>query len=148
MQNKILADKMKVVLATSFAFYLKAHNFHWNVEGPNFPQYHEFFGKLYEEVHAAIDDIAEHIRAIDAYAPGSFTRFAELSIIKDEIAIPNPIEMCKRLHTNNDQLIKLLMEAQQLSETSKEVGLSNFLQDRIDIHKKHQWMLRSIIKAQ
>lgn len=148
MQNKVLVEKMKVVLATSFAFYLKAHNFHWNVEGPNFPQYHEFFGKLYEEVHAAIDDIAEHIRAIDAYAPGSFTRFAELSLIKDEIDIPNPIDMCRKLFNNNGILIKLLEEAQQIAETSKEVGLSNFLQDRVDIHKKHQWMLRSILKAQ
>ena len=139
---------MKVVLATSFAFYLKAHNFHWNVEGPNFPQYHEFFGKLYEEVHAAIDDIAEHIRAIDAYAPGSFTRFAELSLIKDEIDIPNPMDMCRKLFNSNGILIKLLEEAQQIAETSKEVGLSNFLQDRVDIHKKHQWMLRSILKAQ
>ena len=69
-----LINKMKVVLASSFAFYLKAHNFHWNVEGVNFPQYHEFFGNLYEEVHSAIDKIAEEIRALDAYAPGSLKR--------------------------------------------------------------------------
>ena len=78
-----LQEIMKKVLADTFALYLKAHNYHWNVEGINFPQYHEFFGNLYEELHGAVDPIAEEIRSLDTYAPGSFTRFMELTEIEE-----------------------------------------------------------------
>lgn len=142
-----LVERMKIVLASSFAFYLKAHYFHWNVEGSNFPQYHEFFGKLYEEVFSSVDDIAEHIRALDAYAPGSFSRFKELSNVLDETAVPSGIMMCKKLLDDNDTIISNLQYAYSEAEKTKELGIANYLQDRIDIHKKHGWMLRSIIKA-
>lgn len=79
-----LVDSMKRFLATNFAFYLKTHGFHWNVEGQNFAQMHEFFGNLYEEVFNATDGIAERIRSLDAYAPATFDRYMELSEIKGE----------------------------------------------------------------
>ena len=142
-----LINKMKVVLASSFAFYLKAHNFHWNVEGVNFPQYHEFFGNLYEEVHGAIDKIAEEIRALDAYAPGSLKRFSELSTIMDETSVPSAVIMCQRLAKDNDSLLIDLELAYSEAERTKQLGLANFLQDRIDVHKKHGWMLRAIQKG-
>lgn len=142
-----LINKMKVVLASSFAFYLKAHNFHWNVEGVNFPQYHEFFGNLYEEVHGAIDKIAEQIRALDAYAPGSLKRFSELSTIMDETSVPSAVIMCQRLAKDNDSLLIDLELAYSEAERVKQLGLANFLQDRMDVHKKHGWMLRSIQKG-
>jgi len=138
-----LINRMKTVLATTFSFYLKAQNFHWNVEGINFPQYHDFFGKLYEEVHGAIDPIAEQIRALDAYAPGSLQRFKELSSITDENTIPSAIIMCQRLMDDNDKVISDLMFAYNEAEKQKQLGLANFLQDRIDIHKKYRWMLKS-----
>jgi starvation-inducible DNA-binding protein len=142
-----LVNKMKVVLASSFAFYLKAHNYHWNVEGVNFPQYHEFFGNLYEEVHSAIDTIAEQIRALDAYAPGSLKRFSELSTIMDETSVPSAVIMCQRLAKDNESLLIDLELAYSEAERTKQLGLANFLQDRIDIHKKHGWMLRAIQKG-
>lgn len=142
-----LVNKMKVVLASSFAFYLKAHNYHWNVEGVNFPQYHEFFGNLYEEVHSAVDKIAEEIRALDAYAPGSFKRFSELSTIMDETSVPSAVIMCQRLAKDNDSLLIDLELAYSEAERAKQLGLANFLQDRIDAHKKHGWMLRAIQKG-
>jgi len=142
-----LINKMKVVLASSFAFYLKAHNFHWNVEGVNFPQYHEFFGNLYEEVHGAIDKIAEEIRALDAYAPGSLKRFSELSTIMDETSVPSAVIMCQRLAKDNDSLLIDLELAYSEAERAKQLGLANFLQDRMDVHKKHGWMLRAIQKG-
>ena len=74
-----LVNRMKVVLATSFSFYLKAHYYHWNVEGIHFSQYHQFFAELYQEIHESIDQTAEQIRALDAYAPGSLKRYKELS---------------------------------------------------------------------
>lgn len=142
-----LLQQMKVVLASTFAFYLKAHNFHWNVEGPDFAQYHEFLGNLYEEAFGAVDPIAEHIRALNSYAPGSLTRFAQLSVIDDQINIPNALKMIKELEMDNNKLKDELTKAYKLAETTNEAGLSNFLQDRIDIHAKHGWMLRSIGKV-
>ena len=142
-----LVEQMKVVLASTFAFYLKAHNFHWNVEGPNFQQYHAFFGDLYAEAWGAVDLIAEHVRTLDAYAPGSLVRFKDLSVIEDEFNIPSAVAMCTKLESDNKKLIDSLTKACELAEKHKKVGILNFLEDRIDIHEKHGWMLRSITKA-
>lgn len=142
-----LINKMKVVLASTFAFYLKAQNYHWNIEGVNFPQYHDFFGKLYEEVHGAVDAIAEQIRILDAYAPGSLKRFQELSTIMDETSVPSAVIMCQRLQKDNETLLLDLEQAYNEAERTKQLGLSNFLQDRIEIHKKHGWMLKAVQKG-
>lgn len=142
-----LIEQMKVVLATTFSLYLKAHYFHWNVEGPNFPQYHEFLNDLYEEVFSSVDAHAEQIRTMEAYAPGSFTRFTALSKIEDELNIPSPMEMMKILQTDNLRLIVEMKKANALAEEQNAIGTANFLQDRVDKHYKHDWMLRSIIKA-
>jgi len=141
-----LQEIMKKVLADTFALYLKAHQYHWNVEGQNFPQYHEFFGNLYEELFGAVDPIAEEIRALDAYAPGSFTRFMELTEIEDETTVPAGVEMARRLMTDNERVIATLNVAFKLADTMDKQGLADFIAGRIDIHNKHGWMLRSITK--
>ena len=141
-----LQEMMKKVLADTFAMYLKAHNYHWNVEGINFPQYHEFFGNLYEELHGAIDPIAEQIRALDAYAPGSFTRFMELTDIEDETTIPMAQEMARKLIVDNEKVLNTLNVAFKLAEQFDKQGLADFIAGRIDTHSKHGWMLRSISK--
>lgn len=138
-----LIESMKVVHATNFAFYLKMHFFHWNVTGPNFPQYHEFFGDLYEELHGAVDDIAEHIRAIEGYAPGSFQRFMDLSRITDQVEVVSAPEMFTIALSDNNTMIETLKAAYKLADAFNELGLANYIQDRIDIHKKHGWMIRS-----
>jgi len=142
-----LIQEMKVSLATTFAFYLKAHGFHWNVEGPDFPQYHEFLGNLYEEVFNAVDPIAEHLRTLGAYAPASFLRYKELTLVSDETNIPAPMSMMKKLTDDNQTIIEQLTKTQATAEKNKKMGLANFLQDRIDAHEKHGWMLRSITKG-
>jgi len=142
-----LIQEMKVSLASTFAFYLKAHGFHWNVEGPNFPQYHEFLGGLWEETFGAVDPLAEHLRTLEAYAPASLTRYKELSIVKDELNIPDASNMMNRLKMDNKSIIDQLTKTQALAEQNKKMGLANFLQDRIDAHEKHGWMLRSITKG-
>lgn len=145
--NKELVDSLKIALADTFAFYLKAHNFHWNVTGPNFAQYHEFLGNLWEEVFSGVDLIAEGIRTVDAFAPGSFSRFKELSTIEDELKIPSALDMIKKLSDDNDKVLASLNKAYETAESAKKYGISNFLQDRITAHEKHGWMLRSFIKA-
>jgi len=142
-----LVDSVKVVLANNFALYLKAHYFHWNVEGPDFAQFHDFFENLYTEIYSSIDHFAEEIRALDAYAPGSFERYVELSQIKGEEKLLTVVEMLKRLQTDNQIMIASLQSTYKLAEASVELGLSNFIQDRIDQHKKHAWMIRSFLKG-
>ena len=141
--DNTLIDSMKVLHATNFAFYLKMHFFHWNVTGPNFPQYHEFFGNLYEDIHNAADDIAEHIRAIEGYAPGSFQRFKELSLVQDQIEVIPAHEMIMQALADNNIMIQTLKNTYKLADAFGEIGLANYLQDRTDIHKKHGWMIRS-----
>jgi starvation-inducible DNA-binding protein len=141
-----LIEALKKVQATSFAFYLKAHNYHWNVEGHSFSEYHTFLGSLYEEVFAAVDTIAELIRTLDAYAPGSFSRFQQLSVIEDELSVPKGMVMIGRLYDDNQKMLVVLREAYRIAETVNSFGVSNALQDRITAHEKHGWMLRSFTK--
>lgn len=142
-----LIDSIKVVLANNFALYLKAHYYHWNVEGPDFAQFHDFFEHLYTEIYSSIDHFAEEIRALDAYAPGSFERYIELTQIKGEDRILSAVDMLKHLQADNQIMIASLQQAYKLAEASNELGLSNFIQDRIDQHKKHAWMIRSFLKG-
>ena len=142
-----LEQALKEAQADTFAFYLKAHYFHWNVEGVDFSQHHSFLKDLYEEVFAAVDNIAEGIRTLDIYVPGSFTRFKELASIQDETTIPSDVSMITRLKDDNEKVLDTLTKAYELAEEAKKYGISNLIQDRIQAHEKHGWMLRSIIKV-
>jgi starvation-inducible DNA-binding protein len=134
-------------LATEYAFSLKAQLFHWNVEGPDFAQLHEFFGNLYEEVNNnSIDKTAEYIRALGDYAPGSYERFSELTIIKGQVKIPRARLMIEELLANNTQLLDLLNETFAVAEQENQQGIANFIAERIDAQQKHGWMLRSFLK--
>jgi len=144
--NDELVESLKKAQATSFAFYLKAHNYHWNVEGPDFAQYHDFLSDLYAEVFSAVDTIAELIRTLDAYVPGSFSRFQELSTIEDELSVPKTLVMMSRLYTDNQRVLATLNGAYRIAEAADKFGISNAIQDRITAHEKHGWMLRSFTK--
>ena len=142
----MLIDELKKVHADAFTFYLKAHFYHWNVEGSDFPQYHDFFQNLYQEVFASIDSLAELIRTLDSYAPGTLTRLKELTTIEETDDVPDAKTMMTRLLQENNILRASLLTAYKTADTTGEVGISNFLQDRIQAHEKHSWMLRSILK--
>ena len=142
----MLIDELKKVHADAFTFYLKAHFYHWNVEGPNFPQYHDFLQNLYQEVFASIDTLAELIRTLDSYAPGTLTRLRELTSIEETDDVPDGKTMMTRLLQENNILRASLLTAYTTADTTGEVGIANFLQDRIQAHEKHAWMLRSILK--
>lgn len=142
-----LTQALKVALADTFAFYLKAHGFHWNVTGPNFAEYHKFLGDVWEETFDAVDVIAEGIRTLDSFAPGSLSRFKELATIQDETKIPSAEEMISILEADNKKLLATLHKAYMIAEKDMKHGISNFIQDRITAHEKHGWMLRSFKKA-
>lgn len=141
-----LVQQMKVVLASTFSMYLKTHSFHWNVEGPHFNDYHKMLGDVYEELWSAVDVIAEHIRILDSYAPGSLSRFSQLSKIDDQINVPNAKSMLKELLSDNTIMIAELNKAFKLAETANKQGLLDFLASRIDAHEKLGWFLRSMTK--
>lgn len=143
-----LIDSLKAAHASNFAFYLKAHNFHWNVEDDDFPMYHEFFGNLYEEVYSAVDKIAELIRTLDEFAPGNLNLISSMSVIPEDINIPSAEEMVRILFMDNQRLLSALIETYKLAEKYSEFGVSNAIQDRIEAHKKHAWMLRSMLKEE
>lgn len=142
-----LQKTAKIVFASEFSFYLKAHNFHWNVEGPDFLQYHDLFGKIYEEVYDSIDDFAEKIRSLGTYMPGSYTRFSVLSKIEDETDILAKDQMVAELTADNEKMLKLLKILFDLSEQNHEHGFSDFIAGRMDAHRKHGWMLKASMKA-
>ena len=142
----MLSDNLKILLASVNSLSIKAQNFHWNVEGSNFPQYHEFFGNFYEEVYSSVDKIAEYIRTLDSYAPGSLSRYAELTIIEDQVKIPRPNLMFAELLSDNEKMIDLLNGCFSSAEDENKQGIANFIAERLDAHEKHQWMIRSILK--
>jgi starvation-inducible DNA-binding protein len=138
-----LHNALKIVLADTFTMYFKTHSFHWNVIGPNFNDYHAFFGTLYTELHDAVDLVAEQIRAVNSFAPASLNRLDELTRIEEADTIPAADRMFQILINDNNIVLDSLKQAYDLADKNEELGLANFLQDRMDIHKKHGWMLRA-----
>ena len=137
---------LKRAFSTTYAFLVKAENFHWNVTGPNFVPYHELFGKIYDEVDDELDDFAERLRALRSFVPASFSQLAEHSAILDTLEILPPTEMVRTLYVDNGKVHTALMEAYALAETQGEHGLSAFISERIDAHRKHGWMLYSTMQ--
>ena len=140
-----LQNALKIAFASEFSFYLKAHNYHWNVTGPMFPQLHDLFGKIYEEVYGSIDTFAEEIRALNTFVPASYTRFSMLSQIDDETEIPDAQTMLAELLSDCERMCKLLKLTFDMATAEGQEGLADFLAGRMDAHKKHSWMLRSTL---
>jgi starvation-inducible DNA-binding protein len=141
-----LIKAMKIAYSTEFAFYLKAHFFHFNVEGSDFLEYHDLFGKIYEEVLDSIDPFGENIRKLGSYTPASFSRLSMLSQIDDETQVPPKEAMVAELLEDSGKIVRVLKLVYDLSEREGKHGLSNFLAERMDAHDKHAWMLRSSLK--
>lgn len=142
----MLADNLKILLGSTFVEYTKIHAFHFNVEGSNFPQYHEFLNTYYSEVYETIDTIGEYIRILDSFAPCGVARMLELSIITDQTKIPRAELMFAELLQDTEIMIKLVktifIEASQVQEQS----IANYLAELQDLYSKKAWMLRSILK--
>jgi len=145
----MLVDDLKVLLATQYAFVIKSQFFHWNVEGPDFAQLHEFFGDIYEEVYDnAIDQTAEFIRILDDYTPGSFERFAELSLVPGQTKVPRARLMIQELLADSQTLIDHLNQCFAAAEAENQQGIADFVAGRIDAMGKHRWQLRSFLREE
>ena len=141
-----LIKTMKVAFASEYAYMLKAQFYHWNVEGSNFPQYHKFLGKIYEEVQDNIDTFAENIRKLGTYTPASFERFSMLSRIDDETQIVPAEQMLAELMADSEKMCEMFKVVFMLSEQPLEQGLSDFIAGLQDEHRKHSWMSKATLK--
>jgi starvation-inducible DNA-binding protein len=140
-------NQLKIAFASQYAFAIKAQNFHWNVEGADFYQYHKLFNKIYNEVYDSIDAFAENIRKIKSYTPASLYRFSALSAVNDEVEVLDPSAMVAELLRDSEKMQEIMKVLFVLAEERGEHGLSNFLADRQDAFAKHAWFLRSTAKA-
>ena len=142
-----LIASLKIALGNTYVMYFKTHSFHWNVEGIMFPQYHEFFQGIYEDVYGAVDPLAENLRKLEEYAPISLDEIVKHSTISEEnTRIVLIRDMLTSLEVANQETISSLNKVFDLATKNKKQGLANFVADRIDQHEKHGWMLRASIK--
>ena len=144
----MLSDNLKVLLASTQAFAIKSQNFHWNIEGSDFPQYHEFYDNLYSDVNATIDKIAEYIRILGHYTPGSLQRYAELTIIQDQVKIPRAQLMFAETLSDTEKMSQLFVGMFDEATSERQQGIANFMAELQDLYGKKAWFIRSILKKE
>ena len=142
----MLADALKTLLATEEAFALKAKQFHWNVEGPDFGQLHAFFDAIHDDVYGATDPTAEYIRALGDYAPGSFERFVELTKIQGQTKIPRARLMLEELLADTQTMKDLVMQVFAVAQEAGREDIANFMAERQNSHGKYMWQIKSYLK--
>lgn len=142
----MLADDLKILLASNYAYFTKAWGFHWNVEGPDFAQLHEFFSVIYEDAHGATDAIAEYIRTLEEYSPASFERFHELSVVKDQTKIPRARLMIQELLADTQTMIDVCNRVFQSATQENNQAIADFVSQRLSQHGKYAWQLKSFLK--
>jgi len=144
-----LIKQLNTVLADSYVTYLKAHGYHWNIEGRDFYQLHKLLELIYEEIQEAIDDIGEQVRQINGRAIHTLLEFDSYKTIPDMAVMDghDNTGMLADLNNANLAVLASLYRAHEMAENQKEFALSNFLQDRMMAHKKHAWMLKTTLEA-
>ena len=142
-----LTAAVRLALGNTFFMYFKAHSYHWNVEGIEFSQYHDFFGDLYDEVYGAVDPTAENLRKLGAYAPISIMELYNYKTITEDSVMPVVLSsMLINLIAANNEVISAFSKVFDLATAAKEQGLANFAADRMDNHRKHGWQLTASLK--
>jgi starvation-inducible DNA-binding protein len=142
--SKAVADSLARVLANTYTLYLKTHNYHWNVTGPQFASLHTMFETQYTELAAAVDAIAERIRALHEFAPGSYSTFSRLGEIREAPETPpKAMDMVRDLAADNETLIRAAQEANKIAEQYGDVASGDLMIERMQAHAKAAWMLRA-----
>jgi len=145
--RKDLAQGLSRLLADTYTLYMKTHNYHWNVTGPMFQTLHLMFEGQYNELALAVDLIAERIRALGVYAPGTYTQYAKLTSIKEDTDIPNAQTMIRNLVEAQEAVIRTARSIYPLAEKATDETTADLLTQRLQIHEKTAWMLRSLIEG-
>ena len=145
-QRKDIADGLSALLADSYSLYLMTHNFHWNVTGPMFNTLHQMFMTQYTEQWAALDLIAERIRALGFPAPGTYKTLSELASIKEVDGVPKAMEMVEHLVGAQEATARTARKLFPLVEEANDQPTADLLTQRMDVHEKTAWMLRSLLE--
>ena len=145
-ERQKIADGLSRLLADSYTLYLKTHNFHWNVTGPMFATLHTLFEEHYTELATAVDEIAERIRALGCIAPGSYQQFAKLSSVEEETGTPDANGMLRQLVAGQEAVVRTARGVFPVVEAANDEPTADLLTQRMQIHEKNAWMLRSLLE--
>lgn len=148
MDNSTIVSQLQALLADNIALKFKAHGYHWNVEGDDFKQFHDFFGDIYENYDAATDIYAEWIRVFQAYAPYRLVDFFDASSVGEPSIVGDPQPMLADLYTSIEKHIEDLVVASKLANSLNEFGLANFFAERQTISQKFCWQIRASIEVE
>lgn len=143
--RQAIAHGLSRLLADSYILFLKTHNYHWNVTGPMFQALHTMFEEQYTELFTAVDDIAERIRSLGEKAPGSFQAFSQISQISEEQGSPDAQQMIQNLILGQEAVIKTAREIIPIADEANDEPTLDLLTQRMQVHEKTAWMLRSLI---
>lgn len=144
-ERQEISNQLSKVLADTYTLYLKTHNFHWNVTGPQFQTLHLMFETHYNELWLAVDEVAERIRALGFPSPGTGKEFGELSSIKEEPGIPDATSMIKKLVEGHEAVARTARAAFSVAEKANDQPTCDLLTQRMQVHEKTAWMLRSLV---
>jgi starvation-inducible DNA-binding protein len=144
--RQAIAEGLSRVLADTYTLYLKTHNFHWNVTGPLFNTLHTMFEQQYNELSLAVDSIAERIRALGVYSPGSYKQFSKLTAIKEETEVPEALHMVRELIADNEAVVRTARDVFPIVEQAHDAPSADLLTQRMQVHEKTAWMLRSLLE--
>jgi len=145
-QRKAIAQGLSRVLADTYTLYLKTHNFHWNVTGPMFQTLHLMFEQQYNELALAVDLVAERIRALGHPAPGSYAQFSKLSSVMEETGVPRAEDMIRQLVEGQEALVRTARSVFVTAERASDQVTMDLLTQRMQVHEKAAWMLRSLLE--
>ncbi len=143
--RKAIAEDLSRLLADTYTVYLKTHNFHWNVTGPMFNTLHLMFEQQYTELAMAVDAVAERIRALGFPAPGSYAEYGRLTSIKEAKGVPAAEVMIADLVAANEAVVRTARRAFAAAEAGRDEATADLLTQRLNIHEKNAWMLRSLL---
>ena len=144
--REAVARHLSKLLADTYSLYLKTHSFHWNITGPQFNSLHTMFETQYNELWLAADEVAERIRTLDVFAPGSYSQFGKLSSVREEPGVPEWKEMVNQLVEGHEIVAHTARAAIKVADKADDEGTADMLTGRLKAHEKTAWMLRSLLK--
>jgi len=143
--RQTIAEGLGRLLADTYTLYLKTHNFHWNVTGPQFRELHLMYEEQYTELSTAVDEIAERIRTLGFPAPGTYGAYAKLTSIAEVDGVPESAQMTRMLTEDNEAVVRTARAILPLAQQSGDESTASLISDRMVVHEKTAWMLRSLI---
>ena len=144
--REAVAKDLSKLLADTYSLYLKTHSFHWNITGPQFNSLHLMFETQYNELWLAADEVAERIRTLDVFSPGSYSQFGKLTQIKEEVGVPEWKDMVGQLVEGHEIAAHTSRQTIKGADAAGDEGTADMVTGRLKEHEKTAWMLRSLLR--